>query len=68
MGLLRRCDALGMGLDAYEQDPHDAAESREEVLGILREEHREAHEQFMRYRAEVGLPDPPSRKNAPGPA
>jgi hypothetical protein len=64
MGLLRRSDALGMGLDAYEQDPHEDAETREEVLGILRKEHEEAHEGFMRYRAEVGIPDRPTRKGA----
>jgi hypothetical protein len=68
MGLLRRADALGMGLDAYERDPHEDAESREEVVGILRGEHKEAHEQFMCYRAEVGLPDNPLKKSARKPA
>ncbi len=69
MGLLCRCDAFGMGLDAYERDPRkrnprDNAETREEVLGILREEYDRAREKFYRYRAECGIPDRHSRNPA----
>lgn len=66
--LLRRSDAFGQAMDAYELDPHGDAETREETLEVLRGAHREANEQFRRYRAEVGLPDFPSRKNARRPA
>ena len=68
MGLLQRCDAFGMGMDAYERNPHNDAETREEIVAILREEHAWAQEEFYRYRAEVGIPDRPSRENAGKPA
>jgi hypothetical protein len=62
MGLLRCCDAFGMGMDAYGRDPRkcnprDNTELREEVVAVLQEEYDRAREEFHRYRAEVGLPD-----------
>ncbi|CAA9392173.1 MAG: hypothetical protein AVDCRST_MAG03-688 [uncultured Rubrobacteraceae bacterium] len=68
MGLLRRCDAFGMGMDAYEHDPHDDAETREEIVAVLREEHERACEEFRHYRDEVGILDRPSERNARKPA
>ena len=68
LGLLRRSGAFGMGMDAYEHDPHDDRETREETIAILREAHREANEQFCRYRAELGLPERPGKKNTRKPA
>ena len=64
MGMLRRADAFGMGMDAYAHDPHDDRESREEVLTVLQEAHKEAGERFRRYRAECGIPNRPTGKNA----
>jgi len=55
MGLPRRADALSNALDRYEQNPHNYPEAREETLEILRRDYEEAHEQFLRYRDEVGL-------------
>lgn len=61
-GLLRRSDALNVALDAYERNPDEYPAQREEYLRVLREVNREAHEQFMRYRGEVGIPAPATRR------
>jgi hypothetical protein len=61
--LMRRSDALGRGLDAYERRPHEDAEAREETLAILREEHEAAHREFMAYRRELGIPDRPRKRD-----
>ena len=67
MGLLRRSDAFGMSMDAYEHDPHGDRETREEILEVLRKAHKQENEQFRRYRAEVGIPGP-AEKNVRKPA
>jgi hypothetical protein len=56
MTLMRRSDALGTACTALEDwgvDPKDIAD----VLEILTEMKTEAHEAFLRYRREIGLPE-----------
>jgi hypothetical protein len=56
MDLMRRSDALGTACTALEDwgvDPKDIAD----VLEILTEMKTEAHEAFLRYRREIGLPE-----------
>lgn len=55
-GLLARSDALGNGYTALLDGPDYRARAGD--LEILEEMRRDAHEQFCRYRREVGLPDP----------
>ncbi|CAA9455860.1 MAG: hypothetical protein AVDCRST_MAG01-01-5181 [uncultured Rubrobacteraceae bacterium] len=68
MGLLRRSDALGNALDALEQSESAYPDTKAEYVGLVREDFGRAAEAFSRYRAELGLPDLPSRKNASKPA
>ncbi len=65
--MLRRSDAFNNALTAVVAEEGVREEVRAECVGVLEEAGREAHEAFMRYRAEVGLPDP-VRKNARTPA
>jgi metal-responsive CopG/Arc/MetJ family transcriptional regulator len=67
MGMMRRSDALNNAIGAVLAEEGTREEIRAECVGVLEEAGREAHEAFMRYRAEVGLPDP-VRKNARTPA
>jgi hypothetical protein len=56
LALMRRSDALGTACTALEDwgvDPKDIAD----VLEILTEMKTEAHEAFLRYRREIGLPE-----------
>ena len=62
--LMRRSDAFGNALDALECEETIYPDVKAEYVGVLREEFRTASEQFSRYRAELGLPDRPSRKPA----
>jgi len=66
--LMRRSDALSHALCVVEEDDHAYPEIKAEHLRVLEGEHGEASGAFRRYRAEVGLPDFPSRKNAGKPA
>ena len=62
--MIRRSDAFGNALDALETSESAYPDTRAEYVEIVREEFRQASEAFKRYRDEVGLPDPPSRKNS----
>jgi hypothetical protein len=56
LALMRRSDALGTACTALEDwgvNPKDIAD----VLEILTEMKTEAHEAFLRYRREIGLPE-----------
>ena len=66
--LMRRSDALSTALAAVEDEETAYPNAKAEYLGVLRDDFRQASEAFSRYRAEVGLPDRPSRKNARKPA
>ena len=68
MGLLRRSDALGNALDALEQSESAYPDTRAEYVGVVREDFGRAAEAFSRYRAELGLPDRPSSRNARKPS
>ena len=59
-GLLRRSDTLSVALDAVRSDESPYADTKDEYLEILRKEYEEASEQFMRYRTELGIPNPTS--------
>ena len=58
MGLLRRSDAFNNALGAVEAEEDVKEKIRAECAEVLDGERREAHEAFVRYRAEVGIPDP----------
>jgi hypothetical protein len=63
--LLRRSDALGQAYDAvWDAEDRGSAEQKAETLWALGEMSAEAHEEFAAYRAELGIPDRPGRKNA----
>ncbi len=68
MTLMRRSDAFNNALVALEGQEHAYPDVKAEYIGVLEEAHREAHEQFWRYRTEVGIPDRPSQKNERKPA
>ena len=67
MGLLRRSDAFNNALGAVEAEEDVKEKIRAECAEVLEGERREAHERLVRYRAEVGIPDP-TVKNARKPA
>ncbi len=56
--LLRRSDALGNAYQLVADHPHPgpASLTQQRVLGILEELHREASEEFRRYRDGLGVP------------
>jgi hypothetical protein len=66
--LMRRSDALGNALTALEGEESAYPDVMAEYVEIIREDFRQAHEQFWRYRTEAGIPDLPTRKNARKPA
>ena len=53
--LMRRSDAFGTALNALEGEETAYPDVQDEYLEVLREEHRRAHEEFARYRAELGI-------------
>ncbi len=57
MVLMRRSDAFNNALAALEDEESAYPDAKAEYLEVLREAQQEAHEQFVRYRAEVGLSD-----------
>ena len=61
--LLRRSDAFANALDALEGTESAYPDVKAEYVEIIREEHGKAHEEFVAYKREVGVPDRP-RKNA----
>jgi hypothetical protein len=63
LALMRRSDAFTYALCAVEAEEGVHPGPKTECLEVLGEAHREAHEAFWRYRAELGLPDRPTRKN-----
>ena len=68
MGLMRRSDVLNTAFFALKDDEHAYPDLKGEHLEVIWEAREEASEQFARYRAEVGLPDLPGRKNSRKPA
>ncbi len=54
--LMRRSDALSTALCAVEDEETPYPDTQAEYLRILREDYKQAHKQFMRYRTEVGIP------------
>jgi hypothetical protein len=56
LALMRRSDALGTACTAIE-DWDAGPEAIADVLEILTEMRTEAHEAFLRYRREIGLPE-----------
>ncbi len=60
----RSITLLSFALFAVEDEEDVTPDVRAQYIGVIREEFREAGEQFRRYRAEVGLPDRPSSKPA----
>jgi hypothetical protein len=57
MALMRRADALANACDAMEHCSSDSPEYLARYIGVLTEMRTEAHEAFLRYRREVGLPE-----------
>ena len=57
-GLLRRSDAFSTALNALEGEETAHPDVHAGYVGVLREEHRLAGEEFARYRAELGIPGP----------
>ncbi len=62
--MMRRSDAFNNAVGAVLAEEDVREEIRAECLAVLEEACREAHEAFVRYRAEVGLPDNPLKKGA----
>ena len=63
-GLLRRSNALNYAIAAVEDDEDFSPNIKAECLRVLGEVAQEAHEAFMLYSGEVGIPAPDERKPA----
>jgi hypothetical protein len=57
MALMRRADALANACAAMEDWSSGSPEYLARYLGVLTEMRTEAHEAFLRYRREIGLPE-----------
>jgi hypothetical protein len=57
MALMRRADVLSNACAAMEDWSGDTPEYLARYLGVLIEMRTEAHEAFLRYRREIGLPE-----------
>jgi hypothetical protein len=57
MDLMRRADALSNACAAMEDWRSSSPEFLRRYLPVLKGMHQEAHEAFLRYRREVGLPE-----------
>ncbi len=57
MDLMRRADALSNACAAMEDWSAGTPEYLERYIGVLTEMRVEAHEAFLRYRREIGLPE-----------
>ena len=60
---MRRSDAFSTALCAVEDEEHDYPDVKAEYLEVLQGEFRGAHEAFARYRAELGIPDRPRKRD-----
>ena len=65
--LMRRSDAFSNALCAVEDEEDVNPDVQAQYIEVIREEFREASEQFRRYRAECGIPGP-AEKDARKPA